>query len=61
MPWVLDDLDLGNDVLEIGPGPGRGTEWLMRRVPKLTSIEIDHGLADRPRRDAVLFVVGELL
>lgn len=47
MPWVLDDVDLGNDVLEIGPGPGRGTEWLVRRVPKLTSIEIDHGLAEK--------------
>jgi ubiquinone/menaquinone biosynthesis C-methylase UbiE len=45
MPWVLDDVNLGDDVLEIGPGPGRGTEWLMRRVPKLTSLEIDHALA----------------
>jgi len=47
MPWVLDDVELGSDVLEIGPGPGRGTEWLMRRVPKLTSLEIDHRLADK--------------
>ena len=47
MPWVLDGVELGNDVLEIGPGPGRGTEWLMRRVPKLTSLEIDHTLADK--------------
>ena len=47
MPWALDDIDLGSDVLEIGPGPGRGTEWLMRRVPNLTSLEIDHRLANK--------------
>lgn len=45
MPWVLKDMELGDDVLEIGPGPGRSTEWLRPKVAHLTSIEIDHRLA----------------
>lgn len=38
--------DLGEHALEIGPGPGVATEWLRTRVPRLTSIEIDHALAE---------------
>jgi SAM-dependent methyltransferase len=45
IPWVLDDLDPGDDVLEIGPGPGRTTEVLCDLVPRLTAIEIDPSLA----------------
>ncbi len=45
LPAVLRDLDLGDDVLEIGPGPGAATEWLRSRVARLTSVEIDHKLA----------------
>ena len=36
MPWVLDGIDLGGDVLEVGPGPGITTELLRTRVPHLT-------------------------
>jgi ubiquinone/menaquinone biosynthesis C-methylase UbiE len=50
LPWVLDDADLGDNVLEIGPGPGRTTEWLQERVPRLTAIEIDHKLAQKLQR-----------
>jgi SAM-dependent methyltransferase len=46
MPWVLDGLELGDDVLEIGPGPGRTTEVLRERVPHLTAVELDPALAD---------------
>ncbi len=46
MPGVLGDIELGENVLEIGPGPGVTTEWLRERVPRLTSIEIDHALAE---------------
>jgi len=46
MPGVLGSLDLGDDVLEIGPGPGASTDWLRGRVARLTSIEIDHRLAE---------------
>jgi ubiquinone/menaquinone biosynthesis C-methylase UbiE len=41
MPWVLDGLDLGADVLEIGPGFGVTTKILASRVPKLTALEVD--------------------
>lgn len=47
LPWVLHDLDLGDDVLEVGPGPGLTTDALARRVPALTAVEIDADLAGR--------------
>src|SRR3989337_2735933 len=50
LPWVLEGLDLGDDVLEIGPGPGVTTDWLRTRVPHLTAVEIDHALAESLRR-----------
>ena len=37
--------DLGEDVLEIGPGPGLTTDLLRRRARRLTAIEVDAGLA----------------
>ncbi len=46
MPQTLNDVDLGDDVLEIGPGPGVSTDWLRLRVRRLTSIEIDHKLTE---------------
>ena len=45
MPGVVGDKTLGDDVLEIGPGPGLTTDWLRERVPHLTAVEIDHKLA----------------
>ena len=45
IPWVLDGLDLGEDALEVGPGPGRTTEVLCEKVPRLTAIEVDPRLA----------------
>jgi SAM-dependent methyltransferase len=47
LPWALDDVDLGDNVLEIGPGPGLTTDVLARRVPTLTAVEIDADLAGR--------------
>ena len=46
MPWVLGEMELGANVLEIGPGPGVTTDWLRERVASLTCIEIDRLLAD---------------
>ncbi len=46
IPWTLDGVDLGNDALEIGPGPGLTTNVLRTQLPKLTCIEIDRRLAD---------------
>jgi hypothetical protein len=45
IPWVLDDVSLGDEVLEIGPGPGRTTEILAGLVPRLTAVEVDAELA----------------
>ncbi len=36
---------LGDDPLEIGPGPGLTTDLLRARLPQLTSIELDADLA----------------
>jgi SAM-dependent methyltransferase len=36
---------LGDDPLEIGPGPGLTTDLLRIRLPRLTSIELDSALA----------------
>jgi SAM-dependent methyltransferase len=46
IPWALKGVDLGDDVLEVGPGPGMTTDILRERLPRLTSIEIDPRLAD---------------
>jgi SAM-dependent methyltransferase len=45
LPWVLDGVTLGPDVLEVGPGPGLTTDVLRERVPRLTAVEIDPELA----------------
>jgi SAM-dependent methyltransferase len=45
VPWALGDTDLGDDVLEVGPGPGLTTDLLRERVPRLTAVELDPGLA----------------
>src|SRR6266508_1459952 len=45
LPWALRGIDLGDDVLEVGPGPGMTTDILRRRFERLTSIEIDPPLA----------------
>ena len=41
LPEVTRGLDLGQDMLEIGPGPGAATEWLRQRVRDLTVVEVD--------------------
>lgn len=45
LPWALGDVDLGADVLEVGPGYGATTDVLAGSVPKLTAVEIDEELA----------------
>ena len=46
MPPAIDGVDLGEDVLEVGPGFGPATEALAQRVPRLTALEIDPTLAE---------------
>lgn len=48
-PFAFDGIaveDLGDDVLEIGPGPGLTTDLLTAALPAITSIELDADLAD---------------
>lgn len=45
LPWALGETELGDDVLEVGPGYGATTDVLCRAVPRLTSVEIDPELA----------------
>lgn len=47
LPPVLRDLDLGDDVIEIGPGPGFTTDVLRRRAARVTAVELDEVLAAR--------------
>jgi len=49
VPWVLDGVDLGSDVLEVGPGYGATTDILRTRARQLTCVEIDPKLAERLR------------
>jgi SAM-dependent methyltransferase len=49
LPWTVGDRDLGDDVLEVGPGPGLSTDVLRQLVPRLTAVEIDHELAEALR------------
>jgi SAM-dependent methyltransferase len=45
LPWVFSVGDIGDDVLEVGPGPGLTTDLLRRRASRLTVVEIDAELA----------------
>jgi SAM-dependent methyltransferase len=45
LPWALKGVDLGENILEVGPGPGLTTDILRRQVSHITSIEIDPRLA----------------
>jgi SAM-dependent methyltransferase len=45
LPVLTRDVELGEDLLEIGPGPGAATEWLRRKVARLTAVEIDEQAA----------------
>ena len=50
LPRVLDGVELGDEVLEVGPGPGVTTDLLRTRVPRVTAIEIDPHLAESLRQ-----------
>ena len=45
LPWALQGVELGDDVLEIGPGPGVTTELLRGRTQRLTALEVDPAAA----------------
>jgi SAM-dependent methyltransferase len=47
LPVALRDVALGDDALEIGPGPGFTTDVLRTKAAHLTAVEVDEGLAAR--------------
>ena len=61
IPWALTGVDLGDDVIEVGPGYGATTDVFGEMVPRLTSVEIDpelaSGLVERFAGSAVVDIV----
>ncbi|GAA2980162.1 class I SAM-dependent methyltransferase [Streptomyces fulvorobeus] len=51
LPWALEGVGLGEDVLEVGPGYGANLRVLVERVSRLTALEIDGATARRLERD----------
>jgi SAM-dependent methyltransferase len=45
LPWALEGLDLGQDLLEVGPDPGLTTDILRQQFQRVTSLEMDPRLA----------------
>jgi SAM-dependent methyltransferase len=45
LPWIERVAVLGDDVLEIGPGPGLTTDILRERAAQVTAVELDGALA----------------
>ncbi len=45
IPQALGDADLGDALLEIGPGPGKTTDVFRTRVDRVTAVELDGDLA----------------
>ncbi len=61
--FVTAHADLGETMLEIGPGPGAATEWLRHEVKRLVALEVDRtvaaALAARFEGTNVHVVVGD--
>lgn len=53
LPWSLGEVDLGDEVLEVGPGPGLTTEWLRGKCKNVTCLEVDPGMASSLRQRTV--------
>jgi ubiquinone/menaquinone biosynthesis C-methylase UbiE len=51
IPWGIGQTDLGDDVLEVGPGFGATTKVLARRPGRLSVLELDSGYCERLRRE----------
>jgi len=45
LPWVLEGCELGDDLLEVGPGPGLTTDVLRRKAARVPAVELDLSLA----------------
>ncbi len=47
LPLATEGVDLGADLLELGPGPGAATDWLRHRVSRLIAVEHEEEAAKR--------------
>jgi len=63
VPWALAGVELGQNVLELGPGPGLATDLLRPTLRRLTAIEVDpklaQSLSSRLRDSNVAVVTGD--
>ena len=50
LPAVTAGVELGDEMLELGPGPGAATAWLRRRVGRLVVVERDEQCAAALKR-----------
>lgn len=46
LPALTGGVNLGREMLEVGPGPGAATDWLRHRVERLVAVECDRAAAD---------------
>lgn len=49
VPWGVQDVELGDRVLEVGPGFGATTRALVRRLGRLEVLELDERYCERLR------------
>lgn len=47
LPSLASIADMGDEMLEVGPGPGAATDWLRQRVKRLVCVEYDQDAAKR--------------
>ncbi len=62
VPWCLNGVELGEDVLEVGPGFGATTRVLARRPGRLTALELEERYCRRLKRelgDSAVVVQGD--
>jgi SAM-dependent methyltransferase len=46
LPYLANIAELGEYMLELGPGPGAATNWLQSRVRQLVAVESDEAAAE---------------
>src|ERR1700745_2938500 len=47
LPQATAGVELGTDLLELGPGPGAATEWVRHRAARRVAVEREEGAAGR--------------
>jgi ubiquinone/menaquinone biosynthesis C-methylase UbiE len=61
LPVATHGVTLGDEVLELGPGPGAVTDWLQQRVKRVVAVEYETDAAEllRARFPAVEVITGD--